>query len=536
MTLRIRDCRRCGRAVGKPDRDLCARCHWAASHAPVTHRCPGCGADRVLQPDTDRCVRCSRTCRICDAPVLFVARDLCKECLRRQRRDADRAECPRCGKRRDLRSDTGYCGPCSHPGRPPNPDTACVDCGRVTRLTGAGRCRPCWERSPHRITVRAANLAETLDDPPSWLGGFAAYLVGRHHPSRACAMLTRLGKHLTDDAPVHPQALLDAVAADVPLARALEDFLTASKLALPPDREERRAAARRQSRIDAVPAPLRPAVIGFAEHLVAGRDRARRTGTHPRGHATLEARLTALRDFTEFLTTRRGKTDWAVVDVGDIEAFLHAHPRRRSFYLTGLRQFCRYALRRRLMLINPTAGVQAPQTMAFRGPTLPVDRQRELFRRWSTDPHVHPHEAFVGLAALLHGATTQDLQHLADDDIDHDQHRIRLGRRPHPTPLDPWTWTALQRCLQHRRNLGSSNSHVLITMQTKATRTAASDSYVKHTLRAVGIQPRILRSTRLVDLVGTVDAKLVAAAYGMRNEAVIAYLSDHVDTARLPNP
>ncbi|WP_241961959.1 hypothetical protein [Rhodococcus opacus] len=149
---------------------------------------------------------------------------------------------------------------------------------------------------------------------------------------------------------------------------------------------------------------------------------------------------------------------------------------------------------------------------------------------------MHPHEAFVGLTALPHGATTQDLQHLTDDDIDHDQHRIRLGRRPHPTPLDPWTWTALRRCLQHRRNLGSRNTHVLITMQTKATRTAASDSYVKHTLRAVGIQPRILRSTRLVDLVGTVDAKLVAAAYGMRNEAVIAYLSDHVDTARLPNP
>ncbi|WP_236581620.1 hypothetical protein [Rhodococcus sp. T7] len=78
-------------------------------------------------------------------------------------------------------------------------------------------------------------------------------------------------------------------------------------MALPPDREERRAASRRQSRINAVPAPLQPAVIGFAEHLVAGRDRARRTGTHPRGHATLEARLTALRDFTEFLTTRRGK-------------------------------------------------------------------------------------------------------------------------------------------------------------------------------------------------------------------------------------
>jgi site-specific recombinase XerC len=368
------------------------------------------------------------------------------------------------------------------------------------------------------------------------LGDFGAYLVGRHHPSRACAMLTRLGKQLADEHPVHPQALLEAVAADVPLARALEDFLTAHKLALPPDRDERRAAARRRSRIDAVPEPLRPAVAGFAEHLVAGRDRARRAGTHPRGHATLEARLTAMRDFAQFLTVRRGKTDWATIDVGDVEAFLHAHPGRRAFYLTGLRQFCRHAVRRRLILIDPTAAVQAPQTMAFRGSTLPVDRQRELFGRWSADPDVHPHEAFVGLAALLHGATTQELQHLADEAIDHQSRRVRLGRRPQPTPLDPWTWTALQRCLDHRKTLGSNNSHVLITMQTKATRAPASDSYVKHTLRAVGIQPRILRSTRLVDLVGTVDAKLVANAYGMRNEAVIAYLADHVDTTRLPNP
>ena len=264
---------------------------------------------------------------------------------------------------------------------------------------------------------------------PTWSGGIIPAARAPCSPDWASGW--------RDEHPVHPQALLESVAADVPLARALEDFLTANKLALPPDRDERRAAARRQSRIDAVPEPLQPAVAGFAEHLVAGRDRARRTGTHPRGHATLEARLTAVRDFARFLTARRGKTDWATVDVGDVEAFLHAHPGRRASYLTGLRQFCRHAVRRRLMLIDPTAAVKAPQTMAFRGPTLPADRQRELFRRWSTDPDVHPHEAFVGLAALLHGATTQELQHLTDADIDHQSRRIRLGRRPQPTPAGP---------------------------------------------------------------------------------------------------
>ena len=85
--------------------------------------------------------------------------------------------------------------------------------------------------------MRAANLAHALPNPPDWLGDFAACLVGRHHRSRACAMLTRLGKHLVDDHPPHAQALLETVAADVPLARALEDFLTANKLALPSDRD-----------------------------------------------------------------------------------------------------------------------------------------------------------------------------------------------------------------------------------------------------------------------------------------------------------
>lgn len=468
--------------------------------------------------------------------VLFKNRDLCKHCHRRQRRDADRVECPRCGKRRLLRAATGWCGSCSHPGRPPNPDAECIDCGRRTRLTDSGRCRSCWGRSPERISTRAANIAASLQDPPAWLAGFAAYLVGRHHPSRACAMLSRLGKHLSDDCTIHPQKLLHVVTDDAPLARALEDYFTSNQMALPTDRDDVHAAARRDSRVAAVPEPLRKPAAGFVEHLLAGRGRARRAWTRPRGHATIEARLTAVRDLATFLVNDRGKSDWATTDVGDIEAFLAGTPTRRPWYLTGLRQFFGYCLRKRLILIDPTTGVQAPQSMTFHGKTLPADRQKELFLRWTTDPDVHPHEAFVGLAALLHAATTSELQHLTDADIDHPARKIHLGHRRHPTPLDPFTWQALQACLSHRHQVGSANRHVLITMRTKATRDAASDGYIKNTLRAVGIRPRILRSTRLVDLVASIDAKLVADAYGMTNEAVIAYLADHVDPTRLPNP
>lgn len=535
--MRISDCAKCGRAVGKPDRQLCARCHWKAQHAPIHQPCPACGHEKALIPDTGRCARCSRTCRICGHRVLFKTRNVCTRCRRRAERDARKAECPRCGKLGFLREATGWCGPCSQAGRPPNPDEACIDCGTLTRLTGAGRCRRCWNRSPHRVQTRAANLVEVLDDPPCWLGDFAAYLLPRRHPQRASAMLTRLARLLTDAGSLHPQALLErATDNDEPLARSLEDFFVSNRLAMPIDFEERRAAGRRQARINAVPEPLRPAAAAFAEHLLASRNRAQAAHTRPRKLATVQARLTAVRDLAVFAHDQRGKNDWATINVTDIEAFLPASASRRAWYLAGLRQFFRFTMRTRQILIDPTHGLTAPQPAGFRGPKLTLGRQRNLFHRWSTDTGIHPHEALVGLLALLHGATTTEIQHLTDDAIDHTEHTVWLERRPQPTPLDPWTWTALENCLAHRRALNSSNPHLLVTTRTRTTRAPASDSYVKHRLDPVGIQTRILRSTRLAELVTTVDAKLVAAAYGMTNEAVIAYLADHIDNTRLPNP
>ena len=39
----------------------------------------------------------------------------------------------------------------------------------------------------------------------------------------------------------------------------------------------------------------------------------------------------------------------------------------------------------------------------------------------------------------------------------------------------------------------------------------------------------MLRTTRLADLVNTMDPKLVAAAFGMRPEGAMIYLADHLD-------
>jgi len=527
-------CVRCGRPVGIAGREHCARCHYALAHRPDKQECPGCGQHKTLDETTGRCVLCSRTCTRCGAKVGRVGRDLCGHCSRLQRRDQARQLCPRCGKPGRIREQTGWCGTCSRPGRPPAPDAACGGCGTVTHLAGAGLCRRCYDKSPHRIAVRADGVAASLDDPPSWLPGFAAYLAPRHNATSACQMITVLGRLLRDGGTVHPQALLGrAPARSVPLARALEDFFTRNRLALPPGHDEDRASSRRRRRLDAIPVPLRPAAEAFAEHELNGRARARTAGTRPRQHATIESHLTAVRDLAVFLAATTAITDWATVSVTDVESFLATQPARAAHRLAALHRFFGFAARRRLILVSPVAGMKIRQHCGFHGSTLTASRQRQLFRRWTTGPDVHPHEAAVGLLALVHSATTQELRHLSVPAIDSARQSVHLPGRPQPTPLDPWTWAAIERCLEHRQALSTDNPHLLVTRVTKATRAAADSGYVKNTIAPAGVRPRILRSSRLLAMVNTADPKLVATALGMTRDAVTAYLADRVDPTRL---
>jgi hypothetical protein len=133
------------------------------------------------------------------------------------------------------------------------------------------------------------------------------------------------------------------------------------------------------------------------------------------------------------------------------------------------------------------------------------------------------------------GASSREVRLLRVAQIDPAARTIRLGQRPQPVLLDPASWTVLQRSLAHRDRLRTDNPHVMVTRGTKARRTPASTAYVSHVLDACGIPPRMLRSTRLVDLVNTIDPKLVAAAFGMDPEGVMIYLADHVHDGLLPS-
>jgi hypothetical protein len=332
-------------------------------------------------------------------------------------------------------------------------------------------------------------------------------------------MISRLGRLLAETGTATPQAVLEQATrpgrSAGTLARALEDFFTDAGLAFPrrpcrpprgrtppaPHRGDPRTAAASRSPLRRRP-DYRSAAGPASRHPPARR-------SHPRRRPGRPPRPSL------FLADRQGKTDWAIVQAADLEAFLAVRPASRAQRLTTIRSFFRWARASRLVLANPAAGIRAGRPRGYHPRTLAVTEQRRLFRRWTTDPAVHPHEALTGLLALLHAAPSQDLRNLKVTDIDATARTIRLGRRPHPVPLDPASWHALQRCLEHREQLATRNPHVIVTTHTRTRRTAASDQYLVRVLDPAGIGTRTLRATRLVDLVASLDPKLVCEALGM---------------------
>jgi site-specific recombinase XerC len=509
MGKRQRDCVDCGAPVGYISREHCCRCTRRLRTRTAKARCPGCLRDRTLQSETGRCVLCSRRCHECGGSIRFRGETVCRPCQKRAALAAAKSTCPRCGKPGYLRESTGWCGWCSRPGPPKDPPRICVSCGELRRHVGHGMCGRCWQRHPDRPFVRGETLTAGLAEPPHWLDDFVAYLAAHHCPARACVLITTLARLLEDEHPNHPQSVLERARRPGrsmgSLARALEAFFTERGLAMATDQAERLAAGRRQKRIDATPAGMRAAVAAFAESMLRARDRARRAGTRPRADRTIEKALATIRDLACFLDTQRGKQDWALVDVADIEAFLAELPNTRERRLTVLGQFFRLARNHHVVLVDPTRGMSAKRHRGFRGRTLTITQQRALFRRWSADPAAHPHEALFGLLAILHGASSRELRLLEVDHIDASDRSIHLGKRPHPVPLDPVSWTALQRSLHHRDTLRTTNPHVIVTRGTKADRRPASEAYMSHLLDPCGLPPKMLRTTRLADLVNTID-------------------------------
>lgn len=356
-------------------------------------------------------------------------------------------------------------------------------------------------------------------------------------------MLHRLSAALVRLPSAGPTTVLEAIRNPGPavgeLARALEAYFVDSGLALALDTTAQAAAGRRTRRIAEVPNQFRSLATAFNTHQLQSRERARLAGTTPRSDRTLEINLAAVRDLARYLTAHRPTvTDWALVGVGDVEAFLAdiTNPGNRARHLHALQVFFRFARQHRHILADPTRRLNANSNMPFHGQVLEPARQRELFRRWTGDTtDLHPHESVIGLLGLLHGTSVTELRSLRINDVDLAAATVALGRRPQPTPLDPATATALGRHLHDRDHHHDTGPWLLVNQKSKTVGKQVSVDYLAVILTPAQVTVQTLRATRLAQLISTMDPVLVAAAFGIRRGAVLHYLADSVDATRLPD-
>ena len=475
-------------------------------------------------------------CTQCGAPVKLRDRDLCHVCHRKVAWAALKRSCPCCGRVRHLRP-AGICAICDRhagPGRPAKTIT-CRNCGEQRRDAGHGLCNRCKLADPDWPFRYGASLASRLPVVPPWWQALIEYSAARYHPGGAVAILRHAGRMISADSSAGPrQIVASTTRADGTLdaaGRALTAFFTSQGLIMPGDQASRRATARRQRYLDAVPAGLAGPVAAFNDSQLTEQDRARRAGRRPLSDVTLETRLRILRDLARHLAAGQ-ITSWAEVSTANLEDFLASRPLSRHQDTYVLRRYFAWARQRKLTLLNPARPLRLGPQPGFTGTVLDADAQRALLRRW-TSPATHPHERLAGLLALLHAASSAEIRGLTVAGVD-DRHRtLALAGRPFPTPADPATWAAVQASLAHRDRLATLNPHVIVTKATRTGDAAADGSYLTRRLTPAGTTPSACRQTRIAQLVNDLDPKLTAAALGMRDSGLVRYLAGNVARDRL---
>lgn len=534
-------CRDCRRMRPVHSRGRCASCYVMLMRKAPRGSCPQCGNQRVLEDESGLCARCDRrrrlaqrSCVACGEHRKIVARGRCAPCYYRPKR-----RCERCDRPGVIREETGVCGWCSRSLAKWNtqPPRRCVICGELKRHFARGMCERCYNHDPDLPFDYAERLAGRLESPPWWLQDFAAYSAGRYCPYRALVLLRELSRLLAADE-VTPSTLLERARRPGrsvgSLALTLEGFFLEREMALPLDQSQRLARGRRRRLIEGTPECFRAAVSTFCEALLEGQRRALRAGTKPLADNTIERHLAEVRDFARFLERRSpAVSNWQLVSRDDIEAFLATSSKSMFRRCSCLRRFFRWARSRRLVLVDPTAQLRLIEPKAFRGEVLAREVQASLYNRWCRNDAAHPHEAFVGLMALLHGASRAELANLRVDDVGAASRTVRLGNRPYPVPIDPFTWKALGHCLSYREALGDLNQHVLVTTRSAVRTMAVSPGYLSHVLDLADVSLQTLRSTRLSCMVVALDPKVVSQAFGMDDASTVRYLGDVVDRSRL---
>jgi len=425
----------------------------------------------------------------------------------------------------------GWCVRRTRPRKQPTP-RCCRSCGRIALHAGLGQCHACYQRDPARLPKWVDGAVERLgDSAPRWFEPLCHDLIERCSTSVALGHLRRVERTITAGI-IAPAMVISALRTDGrspgATARLVDEFFERRGLGPFLDEATRTAVGRRHRRLARFDPRMRPAAQAFAQNLLDGQRRAQLHGRGRLADQTIEARLADLAILAKQLNDR-GINDWSAVTTADVERFIIANTGSR---LASARSFFAFAKHRKLILIDPTVGIERSRAKGFTGHTLTRDEQRTLLRRWSS-PAADPIERVVGLLCLLHGASGSELRTLSVDDINVGAGLIRLGRRAHPVPVDPITAGALIDCLAARSGVVTTNRHLIITKLTRSHDGPCSQYVMSRLLDEAGVKPSRLRYTRLADLAHRLDPHLTAIALGMTDEGALHYVNDTVDNEEL---
>ena len=431
----------------------------------------------------------------------------------------------RCSKQKVVWDDTAMCARCVHFTRrlaSAKPLRACHRCGHVATIAAADLCKSCYNHEPGRIDTFSAGIKSRLRVVPDWFEAFVSWARERLTVIGTVTLLRDTATVIDAAASTLPSAVLAAAGATT-IGSTLRCFFVENGEAFRIDVGPQRHHAACQRRLDATPMPWRNAAQLFAGAEGERRARAARRGLRVDAFRTIETRLAVLRDLAVYLDAL-GRDGWTSVSRSDIERFVSSVAGTRRTQLLALDRFFQWARRRRLILTNPASGMKLTQPI-FRGSHLSLDEQRFAFHRWTTGK-APPGESFIGLAALLHGASRAELRVLRVEDIDIRAQTIRFGRRTSMV-MDPYTWDAALRCLDHHATSFSHNPFLLAAGRQRGRTEPPSLTSLDDALRpARPASFRSLRAARLARMVTHHDPIIVAGSHAITHKAALYYLTE----------
>jgi integrase len=315
------------------------------------------------------------------------------------------------------------------------------------------------------------------------------------------ALRILLGTQDTPGAPIAASTVLELTAIELPVRPALEVLAAAGLLA-----DDRVPAVLRwaATQIASLPAPMRCELEVWMQVMREGNPTTPRIA--PRSDRTLHSQLS----FALPTLRRWAREHTSLREIGrdDVLAALPAAGTPRSTTLQGLRSIFRVLKARKLVFVNPTARIGAPNPhRAIPGP-IELDRLRSLL---IIDP-ASPTRA--ALAALLAFHALRVHQIIALQLTDARDGRLHLPDRI--VPLAGPVRERLRAYLDHRQQCwpATANPHLFIHYRNATTTTASTPWWIR---RQLGMSAQAIRQDRILQEAHATggDVRMLCELFGL---------------------